>query len=145
METLKAAETVSKKLRTEIAQNGIKYENACREIKNLKVDIESLKRDKNALSVAVKTTKKELKDQTKRSDLKIVEYEKKIVELMEYKKEKLAEERSLKLKQRKELKKAKKDNAKNILEDGLVDIHGDHHKVEKDLNSNIPVQCIIHL
>ena len=43
-ETLKAAEKFSTKLKTEVAQNGTKYENACQEIKKLKVEIDSIKK-----------------------------------------------------------------------------------------------------
>ena len=138
LEALNAKENSFKKLKAESAQNGTKYERACQEIKRLKVEIDSIKKDKNALSVAVKTAKKETKDQAKRADLKIGDYEKKIFELMEYKEEKTAEERNLKLKQRKELKKAKKKHAKNVQEENLVDDIEDH-EVEKDLNENIPV------
>ena len=88
--------------------------------------------------MAVKSAKKEIKEQAKRSELKMTDYEKKIFELMEYKKEKLAEERTLRLKHRKELKKAKKEHTKDILEDKIVNDKEDQ-KVETDFNSNIPV------
>ena len=87
LDSLKAKEIAYGKLK---AENGLKFETACQEIKKLKVEMDSIKKDKNALSVAVKSAKKEIKEQAKRSELKMTDYEKKIFELMEYKKEKLA-------------------------------------------------------
>ena len=57
-----------------------------KENKELKDEVADLKKEKNALNVAVKASKKELSEQNKRHDTKIREFEKKIVELTEFKK-----------------------------------------------------------
>ena len=85
-----------------------KYEKVLKENRDFKSEISDLKKDKNSLNVAIKASKKELVEQSKRSDDKIRESEKKIVELTEYRKKRLSEDRELKKKQKKELKKANK-------------------------------------
>ena len=77
------------------------------EIKNFKFEIEELKKDKNILSVALKTSKQEIKEQNKSFEKKVSVFEKKIEELSEYKVKKLSEEREEKLRQKREKKKAK--------------------------------------
>ena len=67
-----------------------------------------MKKEKNALNVAVKASKQELSEQNKRHDAKIGEFEKKIVELTEFRKKRLSEDRVLRIKQKKDLKKASK-------------------------------------
>ena len=85
-----------------------KNENLISDSKRLKEEISDLKKDKNALSVAVKTCKKEQSEQFKRTALKINDLEKKIVALTEYKNKQLSEDRELKIREKKELKKANK-------------------------------------
>ena len=84
-----------------------KYETKCLEFKHLKTEIDDLNKDKNILSVALKSSKKEKQELNKEFDKKKVWYEKKILELTEFKSAKLAEEREVKIKIRKELKKSK--------------------------------------
>ena len=73
-----------------------KNESYILDIKRFKEEISDLKKDRNALSVAVKASKKEQSEQFKRTDLKINELEKKIVTLTEYKNKRLNEDRELK-------------------------------------------------
>ena len=95
-----------------------KLENKSLEFKQLKTDIENVHKDKNILSVALKASKADTKDQKKEFEKKSSELEKKVEELNAYKNMKLAEERELKLQKRKELKKAnqkvKKEQKKEI-------------------------------
>ena len=84
-----------------------KSEKSIAEIKYLKNEIGDLNKDKNALSVALKTCKKELKEHHKEFDKKELECEKKIAELSDFKRTKLAEEREAKIQKKKEIKKAK--------------------------------------
>ena len=78
-----------------------------RELKHLKSEVEDIKKDKNSLSVALKAAKAEVKEQLKDFEKQKTRLETTILDLNEFKKVKLAEEREEKLKKRKELKKAK--------------------------------------
>ena len=70
------------------------------EVKQLKVN--TLNQDKTALGVAIKSAKQESKEQCKCFDKKVEVYEKKILELNEFRTRKLKKE---KLRRKKELKK----------------------------------------
>ena len=94
-----------------------KYENKCIECKQLKGEIESVNQDKNAISVALKSNKQNIKEQNKAFDKKIETLEKKIVELNEFRNQKLSEERDEKIRKRKELKKAKQKSNKIEVEE----------------------------
>ena len=85
-----------------------KYENRCLEMKQLKSEIETLKKEKNNLSVALKSSKQEVRDTIKAFEKKNEVNEKKMLELIEYRNKKLAEEREESLKKKKELKKARR-------------------------------------
>ena len=90
------------------------------QINQLKISVEDLNKEKNALSVALKSSKQDLKAQCKSSDKKITEYEKKLSELNEFKQNTLNKERKERLQKKKDLKKeAKKcsDNNKKSVKD----------------------------
>ena len=63
------------------------------EVKHLKSELENVNKDKNRLSVALKAAKADVKDQSKQFEKKKLELENKLVELREYRRIKLAEER----------------------------------------------------
>ena len=92
-----------------------KYENKCIENKHLKDDIETLKKEKNELSVALKRSKQENKEQIKTAEKEKGHFEKKILELNEFKVKKLQEEREEKIKRKKETKKANQKEKKDTL------------------------------
>jgi hypothetical protein len=77
-----------------------KLENKSLELKHSKCELDNLKQEKNTLSVALKTSKPEVKEQRRDYEKKVSELEEK--ELYDFKKRKLEEERELKLKNRKE-------------------------------------------
>ena len=101
-----------------------KLENKSLEFKHLKNDFDNLNKDKNALSVALKAAKAENKEHLKEFEKKKYELEKKVAELNEFKKIKLAEEREEKLRKKKEVKRAnqklkkesKQQNLEKVLE-----------------------------
>jgi hypothetical protein len=68
------------------------------ELSNLKTDFENIKKEKNILSVALKASKADTKEQRNEFEKKNLDLQKKIVELNDYKKIKLEEERELKIK-----------------------------------------------
>ena len=109
-----------------------KLENTSFEHRQIKTDLENIHKDKNVLSVALKASKADIKEQRKEFDKKSSELERKVVELSDFKKMKLAEEREEKLKKRKELKKAnqklKKEQEKDISKEE------DSNKNELNLN-----------
>ena len=84
-----------------------KYETKCVEYKQLRGEIESVSKDKNALSVALKSSKQNAKEQNKAFEKNIDTLKKKLAELNEFKNRKLSEEREEKIRKRKDLKKAK--------------------------------------
>ena len=85
-----------------------KQEKIMKENKELKNEVSDLKKEKNTLSVAVKGSRKEIGEHNKRHDAKIREFEKKIVELSEYRNKRLTEDRALRIKEKKDIKKAAK-------------------------------------
>jgi hypothetical protein len=102
-----------KALRTENKSLKEKLENKCLELSNLKMDLENINKEKNILSVTLKASRADTREQRKNLEL-----QKKMVELNDYKKIKLEEERELKIKKRKELKKTnqklKKEKEKEL-------------------------------
>ena len=96
--------------------------------------------------MALKTPKAEIKDQRKGFEKKSSELEKKVVELNDFKKNKLAEERDLKIKNRKEIKKAnqkiKKEKVKeSSTEENLIENYHDHKLVENPkLEFKVPTE-----
>ena len=84
-----------------------KLETKTLELKQVKCELENVKKEKNTLSVALKTFKAEIKEQKRDNEKKVIDLEKKVVELYNFKQSKLAEDRELKIINRKEIKKAK--------------------------------------
>ena len=103
-----------KTLETENKHLKEKYDHKVLEVKQLKSDLENVSKDKNSLSVALKSAKADVKDQSKQFDKKKLELENKIVELSEYRRLKLAEEREVKLKNKKELKKERQKEKREL-------------------------------
>ena len=107
-----------------------KLENKSVEIKLMKSNIEDLNKEKNSLNVALKSLKQDIKAQSKISEKKISDYEKKIHDLNEFRVRKLNEERQEKIRKKKELKKeAKKIEVVNNSTD-----NGDFVQKKKDEN-----------
>ena len=107
LETIAAIETAEnnlKELKSENRKLSEKVENKSLEIK-LKSDIETEKKEKSVLSVALKSSRKETKEQSREFEKKIVETEKKLAELNNFRIKKMAEEREEKQRRKKELKK----------------------------------------
>ena len=103
----------NKLLRNELSESKAKYEKKCVEIKAFKDDNESIRKEMNSLSVALKRSKKEHRELSQSHEKEIKLLEKRIVELVDYKNKKMADERGLKLQQRKEIKKARQLLSKN--------------------------------
>ena len=98
----------------------LKHNTACLDIKHLKAEIETLAKDKNFLSVSLKASKKENVEQTKRHETKIKQFETKIVDLVEYKQQRMSEDRQIKIKNRKDEKKLAKKETKLKAEENRV-------------------------
>ena len=90
-----------------------KLETKILEATQLKATVVELNREKNVLSVALKSAKQDLKIQSKASEGKLVKYEKKLSELNEFKTKKLNEERQEKIRKKKELRKEAKKRENN--------------------------------
>ena len=86
-----------------------KFEHSRIEVKNLKSEIATLKSDKNSLSVACKTSRKEITELVKKFEKEKELLELKVVDLSTFKKEIKAKEREEILKNRKAAKKSKKE------------------------------------
>ena len=125
-------ETNVKAIKTEKKSLKEKLESKCLEFRNLKTDLENVKKDTNVLSVALKASKSEIKEQRKEFEKKKSELEKNVVELNDFKKNKLAEERELKIKNRKEIKKAKQKLKKEKDKESSTE----ENLNEKDYNLN---------
>ena len=135
----KNQETEIKKLNHEAKSFGVKFEEKCKEVKQLKIEVNVLNQDKNALSVANKSAKQESKQQSKTFDKKVEAYERKITELNEFKIRKLNEEREEKIKKRKELKKETKRVSKQN-KDELKDTKNAENETPKPTVVNIDVK-----
>lgn len=154
VENVKAIRSENKSLKEKLESRSLEF-------KHLKSDLENINKEKNILAVALKTSKAEIKDQRKGFEKKSSELEKKVVELNDFKKNKLAEERELQRKNRKEIKKAnqkmkkekeKKDSAEvnpikkdpdpKLAEDPVLEIkvpsdENDIVEQKPDLNHNL--------
>merc|ERR1719186_2127294 len=75
-EHIKETDAVLKKLHLEKKSFQEKFENKCIEVKDLKGEIETMKRENNSINVALKGSKKEIKEQNKRFEKKIGTLEK---------------------------------------------------------------------
>ena len=76
-------------------------------MKILKVENEDLKKNLNSLNVALKTSRKESKDNTYKLEKKLEQLEEKNQDLLEYKMNKISDEKDLKSKSKKIDKKLK--------------------------------------
>ena len=106
-------EQENKALKQENKSLTAKLETRTLERNQLKATVADLNRDKNVLSVAMKSVKEDLKTLSKTSEKKLCEYEKKITELNEFKVKKLDEERKERLRKKKELKNEAKKTRNN--------------------------------
>ena len=90
-----------------------KLETKTIETNQMKAAVAELDKEKNVISVALKSVKQDLKVQRKTSEDKLLIYEKKLTELNEFKSKKLNEERQERLRKKKERKKEAKNCANN--------------------------------
>ena len=128
---IKNSEAEIKALKQENKALLAKLENKSVEIKHMKCTIDDMNKEKNALNVALKSAKQDMKALSKSSENKISVYEKKINELNEFKIKKLNEERQEKIRKKKELKR----EAKKI-KDKVSTGNGDFTMEGKDTNEN---------
>ena len=112
-------EIENKTLKQETKALASKLENKALENKQLRGEIDVLSRDKNAIQVALKSAKQDLKSQNIITENKMMAYEKKIEELNIYKSKKINEERQERLKKKKELKKEAK---RQRLKSGSIEV-----------------------
>ena len=138
-------EKESKALKQENRSLSTKLENKTLEINQLKSSVAELSKDKNVLSVALKSMKQDLKAQVKASEEKLAAYEKKLSVLNEFKSKKIHEERQERIRKKKELKReAKKlvDSSNNPNRDTTFAVKEEDSgkkAVEKVHDSNIYV------
>ena len=128
---IKNSEAEIKALKQENKALLAKLENKSVEIKHMKCTIDDMNKEKNALNVALKSAKQDMKALSKSSENKISVYEKKINELNEFKIKKLNEERQEKIRKKKELKR----EAKKI-KDKVITGNGDFTMEGNDTNEN---------
>ena len=100
----------TKKLKVENCELQTNFKNKCLENNHLKNEIDTLKQDKNVLSVALKRAKKEIKETEAAFKRERLLLEKKNEDLNEYRTKKLNEEREDRNRKRKEFKRLKKKN-----------------------------------
>ena len=79
----------------------IKHERVCADNKNLKAELEDIKKDLNSTNVALKSSKKETKETAYKFEKKVEQLDIKIIDLQEYKMAKVAEEKEPKGKHKK--------------------------------------------
>ena len=99
-----------------------------------------MNKDKNELSVALKSVKQEFKAQIKASEDKLKICEEKLVELHEFKSKKLNEERQERIREKKELRRETKKNGNNNKPSTTLDVKEEKlekKKVVKEEESNI--------
>ena len=143
------AKSEAKRQNTELQSLKVKFENKCLEFKHLKDELDNVKKDKNALSVALKGSKQEVKEQSKAFSKERESFHRKNEKLVEFKTQKLNEEREEKMREKKEIKKAKKkletinshDKIANVSEetpgkDIDSDVIKDEEETPADENSN---------
>ena len=82
-----------------------KLESKAFDLNQTKATVVELNKDKNVLSVALKSAMQELITQSKTSERKLTEHQKKLDELNEYKTKKVNEERTERLQKKKDLEK----------------------------------------
>ena len=106
-------ERENKALKHENKSLASKLETKTIETNQMKAAVAELDKEKNVISVALKSVKQDLKVQRKTSEDKLLIYEKKLTELNEFKSMKLNEERQERLRKKKERKKEAKNCANN--------------------------------
>ena len=117
-------ETNIKALKKDNKSLSDKLENKSLDLNHLRSELESAKKEKNTLSVALKTSIADSKNKNKEFEKKQKELEKEFAKLILFKNLKLEEEREEKLAKRKELKKAKQSKKKELI------VHQEKVKVE---------------
>ena len=151
-EKLEYCEAKSEKLEKEIKalkqdnkSLAAKLETKAFEVNQLKTKTDELNKEKNVLSIALKSAKHDLKVQNKASEEKFRTYEKKLNELNEFKAKKLQEERKERLQKKKERKKLAKqcsENNNNTNKDAFAVKEEDDHEndIEKGNNADHSVE-----
>ena len=138
LEKLSVKDEIESNLKTLKLENKIvteKYEKKCLECKHQKSQFEDLVKEKNTLSVALKTSRKEKQEVTKNFERQILESESKILKLNDYREAKLVEEREARLQLRKELKKEKQKAKRD--EKKRPDFHDRDTEEVKDKNKGL--------
>ena len=141
-------EKENKALKLENKSLSEKLNSKALQINQLRVSVEDLNKEKNVLSVALKSVKQDLKAQSKSSDKKIAEYEKKLSELNEFKQKTLNQERRERLQKkkdlRKEAKKCNNNNKKKSVKDTFTGNEEDfkEHCIEKVSEPDSSVQKV---
>ena len=136
-------EKENKALRQENKTLVAKLETKAHDINQLKSTVAELSKDKNVLSVALKSVKQEFKAQIKASEDKLKTCEKKLVELHEFKSKKLNEERQERIRKKKELRRETKRNGNNNKPSTTLDVQEEkleEKKVVKEEESIISVE-----
>ena len=135
-DALEKFEKENKALKQENKSLTEKFDSKTLQINPLRASVTDLNKEKNVLSVALKSVKQDLKAHSKSSDQKITEYEKKLSELNEFKQKTLNQARKERLEKKKELRKeAKKcsNNNKKSVKDAFAgkEEYFDENYVEK--------------
>ena len=94
-------------LKVENRKLGNKHEKNCEELKSSKINNEELSKELKTASVALKSAKKELKEEVIRHEKEAIQHIDEIKNLKEFKRQKCLEERELKKRQKKLNKKLK--------------------------------------
>ena len=118
-ELLNKLRTEAKKVKDENKTFGGELDAKCVDIKQLKVEVNNLNKDKNALGVGIKTAQKEDREQAKALEKKLEIIEKKVSELEDFRRKKLNEERDERIRRKKELKKEAKKLKNNNGSDNI--------------------------
>ena len=111
-ETKNKNDVKNKALIKELSESKEKYKKKCSEFKTLKDEMDTIEKENNSAASALQQSRKKKHEIVKKYEKKLQEYDKKVGELLEYKKMKMNAERDLKLKQRKEIKKLNQINKK---------------------------------
>ena len=101
LEAKEQHEKNDKKVKFEMKTLNENLASKCLELKQLKQEIEANKKEKNCLSVALKGSRQETKEVAKDFKKEKLIYDKKIVELVDFKNKKVFEEREEKLQKKK--------------------------------------------
>ena len=136
---LKSLEKAHKKVVKEKREIEVKHEKVCLSLKDLRREKEDLSKNNSNLSVALQSSKKDLKDNVVHLESKIHNYQEEISNLTKFKITKLDEARKAK-KEEKRAMRIKKKAEKSVLEndvEGLETLEPEHG--EPEISSEIPV------